>query len=83
MLTRAGFCNDPLLAQALRHQDLPDGIVDLVRACMTEIFPFEKNIRIVFLAQPAGKVQRRGPSYIILQQGIELLLKRGSCMISR
>ncbi len=41
MLTCARFGNDAMLAHPAREQRLPRGIVDLVRAGVQKIFPFE------------------------------------------
>jgi hypothetical protein len=39
MLAGAGFGYDPCFAQPLRKQYLANRIIDLMRACMAEVFP--------------------------------------------
>ena len=41
MLSRAGFRDDALLVHASREQHLAERVVDLVRACVQEIFTLE------------------------------------------
>ena len=45
MLTGAGFGDDSLFAHPPRQQNLPDGVVDLVRAGVAQIFPLEIDLR--------------------------------------
>ena len=45
VLARAGLCNDARLAHADREQDLPDAVVDLVRAGVIELVALEPHLR--------------------------------------
>ena len=61
VLSRAGFSDDAALAHAPRQQDLAQGVVDLVRAGVAEIFALQKNSRAAgVFAEPLGIVQGRG-----------------------
>ena len=57
MLTRAGFCNNTLFTKALTQQRLAYGVIDFVRAGMIQVFAFQINTALEFLAQAAGKKQ--------------------------
>ena len=77
VLPRAGFCNHALLAHALRQQPLSERVVDLVRACVQQVFALQINLcPAQRFRQPLGKVERRGPPGVILEQGTQLRLKR-------
>ena len=59
MLARAGFRDDARLAHADRQQDLPDAIVDLVRAGVVQFVALEPDLRAANrLGQPLGKIER-------------------------
>src|SRR5712692_5534439 len=60
MLPGARFRDDPLLAHPDGEQGLADGIVELVRAGVAEVFALEVDVRAAeVLAQSRGGVQRR------------------------
>lgn len=44
MLARAGLCNDAALLHAQTQQRLPQGIVDLVSACVVQILTLEVDL---------------------------------------
>ena len=77
MLARAGFGDDALLAHALGQQPLAQRVVDLVRAGVQQVFALEVDFGPAqLLRQPPGKVERRGPPRIVLEQTGQLSLKR-------
>jgi hypothetical protein len=66
------------LPHALRQQSLTQGVIDLVRAGVQQVFALEVNLRpSQLLRQPLAKVERRGPSRVVLQQISQLGLKGG------
>src|SRR6202040_2808013 len=75
MLPRAGFGNDALGTEALRQQRLTNGVVDLVRAGMSQILPFEPDLGPPTFAQCRRMGESRGPARPRLQFVIELRLK--------
>jgi hypothetical protein len=63
VLACAGLGNHAGLAHAFREQDLGEGVVDLVRAGMTEVFALEVDLRAAqMLGETPGKIERRGPA---------------------
>ena len=44
MLARAGLCNDAALLHAQAQQRLPQGIVDLVSACVVQVLALEVDL---------------------------------------
>ena len=61
MLPRTGLGDDAGLAHALGEQNLADGVVDLVRAGVVQVFALEINFRAAeFFGQAFGKIKRRG-----------------------
>ena len=78
MLTRAGFRDDARLAHADGEQDLPDAIVDLVRARVIELVTFEPDLRAAQrIGQPLCKIERGGAAHVMLEQIVELALEFG------
>ena len=78
VLARAGLGDDARLAHALGEQDLAEAIVDLVRAGVIEVLALEIDLRAAeMLRQPLGEIERIGPPHIVLQQAVELGMKRG------
>ena len=76
MLAGAGFGNDPGLAHAAGQHGLADGVVDLVRAGVVEVFALEQDARAAHVfGQPAGFVDRAGPAHVmfvfVLEFGLE------------
>src|SRR5437763_7293645 len=60
MLAGAGLGDDPLAAHPLGEQALPERVVDLVRAGMSQVLAFQDDVRTAFgLADPLGRVYRR------------------------
>ena len=59
VLSGAGFGNDALGAQALGQQRLADGVVDLVRTGVREIFALQPDFGAPALAQ-GGRIGQRG-----------------------
>ena len=77
MLPRAGFGDDALLAHPLGQQPLAQRVVDLVRPRVQQVFALQVDLGAAqLLRQPLGKVKRRRPPRIILQQIGQLRLKR-------
>ena len=73
MLTGAGLGNHARLAHATRQQRLTDGVVDLVRAGMVQVFALEVDLRAAELVRPAlGVIDRAGPSNEMLELILEL-----------
>ncbi len=78
MLASAGFGDDARLAHAPREQDLPEAIVDLVRAGVIEVFAFEINLRAAQMrGETLGKIKRIGAAHIMLEQPVQLGVKGG------
>ena len=78
MLARARFRDDALFAHAPREQDLAEGVVDLMRAGVEQIFALQINLRAAELLREAlGKVERRGPSAVVAEQAVEFGVKGG------
>ncbi len=66
VLARSRLSDDPRLAHASREQRLTNGIVDLVRTGMIEIFAFQVDLGAAEpLTEPPRKVERRGPTDIV------------------
>ena len=76
MLPRPRFGDDAALSHATRQQRLSNGVVDLVRARMTEVFTLHPHRCADAGTEPRRKRQRGGASYIFTEQGIQLRLKR-------
>ena len=73
VLARACLRNDPLLAHAPREQDLPEAIVDLVRAGMVQLVALEVDFRPPEMpGQALGKVERRRAAHIVGPQVLHL-----------
>jgi len=73
VLPRAGLGNDPLLAHAAGEQTLPDGVVDLVRPGVIEIFALQIDFRAAkFFRQSSREIKPRGPADIVAKIRFEL-----------
>nr|GFD30312.1 hypothetical protein [Tanacetum cinerariifolium] len=59
VLARAGFGHNAPLAQALGHQYLADGVVNLVRAGVAQVLALEVDGGVVLGRQALGQKQRR------------------------
>ncbi len=69
MLSGSRLCNDVLLACALCKEYLSNSVVDLVGACVTEVFPFQIDLSTaIVLGQTVGKCQRCRPPRIFLKK---------------
>ena len=76
VLSGPGFGNDPLFPQTLRQQDLADGVVDLVRAGVQQVFPLQINFRAAQFFRPAlGEVEGGRSPDVVFEQVIEFALK--------
>ena len=76
MLTGAGLGNDAALSHPLRQKRLPNGVIDLVRPGVVQVFAFEKNSRsAAALGEPLGEIQRAGAAHIVAVQAVELALE--------
>jgi hypothetical protein len=54
MLAGSGLRDDALLAHALRKQDLPQAVVDLVRAGVQKVFPFQPDLSAAQVSRSAS-----------------------------
>ena len=63
MLAGSGLGDDALLAHPQRQQRLPDGVVELVRAGVAEVFALEVDVSAAEVRrQPRGGIKRRRPA---------------------
>ena len=84
VLASAGLRDDPGLAHAQCEQDLPDAIVDLVRAGVVQFVALEPDLCAFpgggtgadMARKPLGIVERGGAADIMFEQIVELLLER-------
>ena len=68
VLAGTGFGDHPLLAHALGQQRLANGVVDLVRPGVVEVFALEVDLRAAAgFAEPAGVVNRAGAANVVLE----------------
>ena len=66
VLAGAGLGDDAPLAHAPRQQDLAHGVVDLMRAGVTEVLALEIDLRAAqLLGQSFGEIERRLPADIL------------------
>ena len=73
VLASAGLGDDPGLAQMLGQQGLADGVVDLVRAGVVEVFSLEPDLRPTpGLGQPLAMVERAGPADVVGVVAVQL-----------
>jgi len=59
VLAGARLRDDALFAHVLRQEDLPEGVVQLVRAAVEEVLAFEEHLAVVALREPVGALERR------------------------
>src|ERR1700683_4757908 len=81
----AGLCDNAFLSHALREQNLPEHIVDLVRTGVIELFALEINLGAAarkaggrlpaICGQPLGEIEGRRPPDIVREIAVHLLLK--------
>src|SRR5205807_7355600 len=77
VLTRTGLGNDPLLSHPAGQQDLPQGVVDLVRAGVAQVLALEPDLGAAGLVGEAiGPIDRRRPSAEGPREVLELTRKR-------
>ncbi len=77
VLACAGLGDHAPLAHAPGDQRLADGVVDLVRAGVVEVFALEPDLRAAsLLGQALGVIDRAGPADIVLELVVELGLER-------
>ena len=68
MLAGTGFGDHPLFTHALGQQRLANGVVDLVRTGVVEVFALEVDLRAAAgFAEPAGVVNRAGAANVVLE----------------
>ena len=73
MLAGAGLGDHARLAHAPRQHGLADGVVDLVRAGVVEVFALQVDLRAAeFAAQALRVIDRRGPADVVRQFVAEL-----------
>ena len=58
VLTGSCLCDDTGLAHLLCHQNLTDGIVDLVCSCMVQVLTLQIELATIFLAHAFGIIER-------------------------
>ena len=74
MLARAGLRDHALFAHAARKQHLAYRVIDLVRASMGKVFPFQKNRCAPRMrAQSLCVIQRRGPATVLAMKMLEFV----------
>ena len=73
VLSRARLRDDAPLAHPAGQQRLPQGVVDLVRARVRQVFALQEDPRAARLRRQAPRlVERRGPADVVGQQVVEL-----------
>ena len=76
MLAGPGFSDDTRLLHSLGEKPLSDRVIDLMGSGMTEIFAFQIDFRSPQpFRESLRKVERRGPSDVVLQVVGELRLE--------
>ena len=58
MLTGSCLSDNAGLAHLLCHQNLADGIVDLVCSCMVQVLTLQIELATIFLAHAFGIIER-------------------------
>ena len=58
MLTGTSLGNDTGLAHFLCHQNLTDGIIDLMSTCMVQVFTLQIELASVLLTHALGIIER-------------------------
>ena len=72
MLTRAGLGDDAFFAEPLGEENLPEGVVDLMRAGVEQVFALEINFGTAQFLRPAlGEIQRRRATDIVVKEVVE------------
>ena len=74
VLSRAGFGDDALLVHAPGEQHLAEGVVDLVCACVKEVFAFEIDRCATAVFRQTRCVKKWcGPACVVLEEALEVL----------
>ena len=86
MLPRARLGDDATLAHALRKKALPQSVVDLVRARVSQVFTLDEDVRAAkFARQVLGVVQLCWPAHVVagerLEPCLELLVRSGRLVL--
>ncbi len=71
VLAGPGLGDDPRLAHPPGQQRLTDRVVDLVGAGVVEVLALEVDRAPGGLAQPPGRIQRRGAADVVAQQAVQ------------
>ena len=78
VLAGAGLGDDAPLAHAPGKQNLPDGVVDLVRAGVVEVLALQIDLGALQVpGQALGEIERRRPADVMLEVIVELGLEGG------
>ncbi len=72
VLARAGLGDDPLFTHVFRKQGLADGVVDLVRAGVEQVFPLEVEVEPACGGDVFRVIHRGGPARVFAQVPVEL-----------
>ena len=75
MLSGTGFGDDMRFTHLLCHQNLTDGIVNLVRTGMIQILTLQIELASILFAHSLRKVKRGRTANIILQERIILFFE--------
>ncbi len=75
VLPRARLGEDPRLAHALGEQRLAEGVVELVRAGVEQVFALQPHVDAESLREAARRRERRGAAGVVAQQRGELALE--------
>ena len=76
MLASSGLSDDALFSEALSEENLADGVINLMRTGVKEIFTLEVNFGSAkFLGPALGVVERGGTAAVVLQKVIEFSLE--------
>ena len=76
VLTRARFGHQGGLAHVFGQQGLAQGVVDLVRAGVEQVFALEPEIKAQFAGERGAVGQGGGPPGVVVQQVVQFFLKR-------
>ncbi len=78
MLAGAGLGDDALFAHAAGEQALAEGVVDLVRAGVEEVFALEVDLCAAELRGEAfGEVEGGGAAAVVVEEVVELGVEGG------
>jgi hypothetical protein len=77
MSPRSGLRNEPGLAEATRHQPLPDGVVDLVRPRMQQVLALEIDARPPQVLRESLRMVERRRTAGVLGQPVSKLPREG------